>query len=112
MQTDPSEPRATKTDGRASQVRSFEELSLADVEIVGGKGANLGELAGAGFPVPSGFVVTARAYLDALGAAGVRARLAELSSGLVGASDLAIERGVSDAQEIVIGSDGTDCRAG
>ncbi len=33
-----------------------------DINRVGGKGANLGELAGKGFPVPSGFVVSAEAY--------------------------------------------------
>jgi pyruvate, water dikinase len=43
-------------------VRSFERLSRADVEYAGGKGANLGELTAAGFPVPPGFVVGAPAY--------------------------------------------------
>jgi len=33
-----------------------------DINRVGEKGANLGELAGKGFPVPSGFVVSAEAY--------------------------------------------------
>jgi pyruvate, water dikinase len=47
---------------RAEVVRSFGELSRADVAYAGGKGANLGELVGAGFPVPSGFVVGAPAY--------------------------------------------------
>src|SRR5690606_22648614 len=50
----------------------FEDVDRADVERVGGKGANLGELTRAGFPVPPGFVVTAEAYLHALDVAGVR----------------------------------------
>lgn len=33
-----------------------------DLALAGGKGANLGELVRAGFPVPDGFVVTTRAY--------------------------------------------------
>lgn len=37
-----------------------------DVPLVGGKGANLGELAVAGFPVPDGFCVTADAYRRAV----------------------------------------------
>ena len=41
-------------------IRWFDELLLADVDAVGGKGANLGELTQAGFPVPPGFVVTQR----------------------------------------------------
>ncbi len=40
----------------------FSEVSKADIAKVGGKGANLGELARAGFPVPNGFIVTADAY--------------------------------------------------
>jgi pyruvate,water dikinase len=43
-------------------VRSCRGLSRADVAFAGGKGANLGELIGAGFPVPPGFLVSAAAY--------------------------------------------------
>ena len=38
------------------------ELRVTDVPIVGGKGANLGELTRAGFPVPNAFVLTTAAY--------------------------------------------------
>ncbi len=46
-------------------------VSLFDVDrndslYVGGKGANLGEMLKAGFPVPPGFVVTANAYFEFL----------------------------------------------
>jgi len=37
-------------------------ISASDIDTVGGKGASLGELTGAGLPVPSGFVVTADTY--------------------------------------------------
>jgi pyruvate,water dikinase len=53
----------------------FQELSLADVPTVGGKGANLGELTSAGLPVPGGFVITAGAYLAAMQEGGVREEL-------------------------------------
>ncbi len=59
------------------RVVDLSEVGLADVELVGGKGANLGEMIGAGFPVPPGFVVTADAYLDAMDLAGLRDDLAE-----------------------------------
>ena len=63
-----------------TQVRRIVDLSevgLADVGLVGGKGANLGEMIAAGFPVPPGFVVTADAYLDAMELAGLRDDIAE-----------------------------------
>ncbi len=56
----------------------FEELGREDADRVGGKGANLGELASAGFPVPQGFVVTAASFLAAMDRGGARARLREL----------------------------------
>ena len=45
-----------------SVIRFLEELGRADLRLAGGKGANLGELVRAGFPVPGGFVVTTDAY--------------------------------------------------
>ncbi len=42
----------------------FNEVTKDDVDIVGGKGANLGEMTLAGIPVPPGFIVTAEAYYD------------------------------------------------
>jgi rifampicin phosphotransferase len=60
-------------------------LGARDLPVAGGKGANLGELIRAGFPVPDGFVITTGAYVAAASAAGVdpadppsaRARLME-----------------------------------
>lgn len=43
-------------------VEFFEELRKEDVDVAGGKGANLGELTQAGIPVPQGFVVTSKTY--------------------------------------------------
>jgi rifampicin phosphotransferase len=40
----------------------LERLGRDDLARAGGKGANLGELVRAGFPVPDGFVVTTAAY--------------------------------------------------
>jgi hypothetical protein len=45
------------------------ELSRADRELAGSKAANLGELAGAGFPVPDGFVVIEASNAEVLAAA-------------------------------------------
>ncbi|MEK7447774.1 MAG: PEP/pyruvate-binding domain-containing protein, partial [Patescibacteria group bacterium] len=42
----------------------FSEVGKDDGAVVGGKGANLGELTTGGFPVPNGFIVTAQAYFD------------------------------------------------
>jgi len=44
----------------------FKEIDKDDVALVGGKGANLGEMTQAGFPVPNGFVVTSHAYFEVI----------------------------------------------
>ena len=44
-------------------IKWFSELGKKDVAVVGGKGANLGEMYNFGIPVPPGFVVVASAYL-------------------------------------------------
>lgn len=41
---------------------NFKEIDKGDLPLVGGKGANLGEMTKAGFPVPPGFAVTVHAY--------------------------------------------------
>ncbi|MEK7188845.1 MAG: phosphoenolpyruvate synthase [Patescibacteria group bacterium] len=43
-------------------ISSFKDIDKHDVDKVGGKGANLGEMTKAKFPVPPGFVVTVEAY--------------------------------------------------
>ncbi len=42
----------------------FEEVGKDDVGLVGGKGANLGEMTNANLPVPYGFIITSQAYFD------------------------------------------------
>ena len=40
----------------------FKDIDKEDIPLVGGKGANLGEMTQAGFPVPNGFAVTVESY--------------------------------------------------
>ena len=40
----------------------FKELSKDDIPLVGGKGANLGEMYNAGLPIPPGFAITSEAF--------------------------------------------------
>lgn len=83
-------------------VRRFADIGAGDVETVGGKGANLGEMVGAGFPVPSGFVVTAQAFLAAMDAAGIRGALADLAIVAPGAPPEEIDERSSEARTLVL----------
>ncbi len=53
----------------------FSQVDKEDVGLVGGKGANLGELAKIGAPVPDGFIVTSNAYFDNLKKSGAYDRI-------------------------------------
>ena len=44
----------------------LDKIRKENIDIAGGKGANLGELSSLGFPVPKGFVVTTEAFFDFL----------------------------------------------
>lgn len=71
----------------------FRDIRLADLPRVGGKNASLGELYGeltaAGVRVPNGFAVTGEAYAAVLDQSGLRARVAELLTGVSG-EDVAV----------------------
>jgi phosphoenolpyruvate synthase/pyruvate phosphate dikinase len=43
-------------------VMHFNEIDRSSLRYVGGKGANLGEMTKAGFPIPTGFCITTTAY--------------------------------------------------
>ena len=79
----------------------FEELDLGDVALVGGKGANLGELTGAGLPVPRGFVITSEAYRDSLERTGTRTKLFELLGGLRADDPTSLAAVAEQAQTLV-----------
>ncbi|HEU5062232.1 MAG TPA: phosphoenolpyruvate synthase [Solirubrobacterales bacterium] len=66
---------APRQDQAVACARPFSALSTADVPFAGGKGANLGELSAAGFPVPPGFVIGAPAYAAFCDDSGLRERI-------------------------------------
>ncbi|MEM3493154.1 MAG: phosphoenolpyruvate synthase [Thermoplasmata archaeon] len=61
-------------------IMEFEEIHATDIPLVGGKGANLGEMLNAGINVPPGFVITAQAYADFMESAGLLEEIEELLS--------------------------------
>jgi pyruvate,water dikinase len=64
----------------AREIVWFEDVHKTDIALVGGKGANLGEMTQEKIPVPPGFIVTAEAYLAFLRETGLsRAILAQLN---------------------------------
>ncbi|KPJ49889.1 MAG: phosphoenolpyruvate synthase [Dehalococcoidia bacterium DG_22] len=64
------------------QVLWFTEVGRQDTPLVGGKGANLGEMTQAQIPVPAGFIVSAHTYTRFLEQSGLRPTIQKLLSPL------------------------------
>jgi pyruvate,water dikinase len=60
----------------------FSEICRDDVGLAGGKGANLGDMAQAGLPIPPGFVICAPAYREIVESCGLDAQIGELLADL------------------------------
>ena len=45
-------------------ILNLSDVNKSDIELVGGKGANLGALLSHGFPVPPGFIIDSAAYQE------------------------------------------------
>ena len=90
-------------------IRWFSELGVADVPLVGGKNASLGEmyreLQGQGIRVPNGFAVTASAYRHTLSQGNAWADLQAALDGLNPADMDDLARRARLAREIVYGAE-------
>ena len=89
-------------------IRFFDEIGIADVPLVGGKNASLGEmyrtLSGEGVIVPNGFAITAQAYRYMLEAAGAWQKLRDTLDGLNEADVADLARRGRRAREIIYGA--------
>ncbi|AKB28718.1 Phosphoenolpyruvate synthase [Methanosarcina siciliae T4/M] len=89
-------------------IRWFEETTIEDVPLVGGKNASLGEmyreLTSKGVRIPNGFSVTSEAYWHMLKAGGILEKLKKIMEGLdtSNVSDLA-KRGKA-ARDLILGA--------
>lgn len=79
----------------------FDEVDKEDIPLVGGKGANLGEMTKAGFPVPQGFIVTAEAYKKFLNDAHLHEKISEILSSLDVNNSTALNRASERVQRLI-----------
>ncbi len=87
VQTMQVEPRSSRVPPCPAQyIRWFADLTIADVPLVGGKNASLGEmvreLAEKGVKVPNGFAITAEGYRHFLNEASLNERIRSVLEGL------------------------------
>ena len=83
----------------------FEEVNKGDVGVVGGKGANLGEMINAHIPVPPGFIVTAGAYFHFLAKSGISNRIRDMLQGLDVDDSKQLQRVAERVQQVILNAE-------
>lgn len=96
---------ATGGEAMTTEARSilwFDEVGKHDVDAVGGKGANLGELVRAQIPVPPGFVVSTGTYRRFLEETGLTARIRALREGLDVQDSARLQRVAAEIRDLIL----------
>ena len=86
----------------------FNEISNKEVTKVGGKGASLGEMYGAGFPVPPGFIITAGAYENFLRETSIDNEIYKRLRNLDVENNLALQEASRKIKELIIEQEVSD----
>jgi len=80
----------------------FNEVTKNDIPLVGGKGANLGEMSRVGIPVPPGFIVTAHAYFDFLQSAKITDKISQILDPLDVNDSKKLLEAAAEIQQIIL----------
>jgi pyruvate, water dikinase len=96
------------SENKSKYTRWFEETTIDDVPLVGGKNASLGEmyreLTSKGVKIPNGFSVTAEAYWHTLKAGGILEKLKKTLEGLDTADVAELAKGGKNVRDLILGA--------
>ena len=80
----------------------FDEVDKNDIGLVGGKGANLGEMINANLPVPYGFVITSHAYFYFLQEAKLEPRIKQILNMINFVNPPELKQASSHIQDLIL----------
>src|SRR5690242_9386301 len=98
----PPTPTVAALEKPLNIVRPFADIGREDVPLVGGKGANLGEMTSFGLPVPPGFVLTVSAYASYLARNALSEKIGRLVETLDVDDTSALQRTSSAIRELML----------
>jgi len=87
---------------RTKYCLNFSEIGKKDIPVAGGKGANLGEMYNAGFPVPPGFVISSKAYFDFIDKTSLREKIKTETRALDISNSLNLERAATNIRTAML----------
>ena len=80
----------------------FNEVTKEDIPLVGGKGANLGEMTNAKIPVPPGFIVTAKAYYNFIQETGIGGKIQECLESLDVNDSKQLQQAAAKVKQVIL----------
>jgi len=80
----------------------FADVTKKDIPLVGGKGANLGEMTNANIPVPPGFIVTASAYFDFLQRSNITDKIRNLLKPLDSSNSKQLQQIAEEIKRVIL----------
>jgi len=80
----------------------FKEVNEEDLNLVGGKGLNLGLMAKANFPIPEGFIVTTNAYWYFLEKTGIKTEVLSRAEKINVDNTIELEKESRNIRELII----------
>ncbi len=83
----------------------FEEVHKDDVGLVGGKGANLGEMTNAQLPIPYGFVLTSHAYFEFIDHNGLAPKIKKFLTSVNVDNPHELQQASKEVQSLILDAD-------
>ena len=87
-------------------ILKLEEAGIADIEIVGGKNASLGEmiqhLSQLGVRIPSGFIITVKSYQEFVAFNNLESEIARITTAIDTDSIEDLRRGGSEVRKLIL----------
>lgn len=80
----------------------FEEVDKHDVFLVGGKGANLGEMTNARLPVPYGFIITSNAYFNFIKQNNLKEKISSLLKNLNYENTIELKQTAKNIRDLIL----------
>jgi len=80
----------------------FSEVAKDDIPLVGGKGANLGEMSHAQIPVPPGFVVSASAFFNFIKGSDLAKKIKNLLANLDAEDNARLQETANRIKELIL----------
>ena len=85
-----------------ARIKWFKDISKGDIEIVGGKGTNLGIMAQLNLPIPPGFVVTAQTYKEFIEKTGIKDKILEIVNSIDTEDTAMLQKKAEEVQQLIV----------